>query len=360
MNLKSRLAILPFAFALYASALGSPPPAKTVLAEAENRGRAEHKNVLVLFHASWCHWCHEMQHVMDEPDIKPILEQNFEIVWLTTLESDDKKADENQGSEDLMASMGGANQGIPFYGILNADGKVIVTSMEPLVNKPSQNIGCPSEPDERAYFGRMLKQGAPNLSDGQLAAIDKAFADRATERTVESDRFKHLAELQKAKSFDAILKEVDSLTAQYPTWAADNRASLDGYSLKALLNTAPDKAYALAIKAKGSPEALNFSIIFTAEPGRERRFYDYAVDVLTASYETSKKEKRKSPYVSALARACYLDGNPAKAVDLQQEYIASVKEMLSARTDVKPEMRDRVMGDLDKQLKEYQLASAKK
>ena len=232
--------------------------------------------------------------------------------------------------------------------------------MEPVANKPSQNIGCPSEPDERAYFGRMLKQGAPNLSDGQLATIDKAFADRAAERKVESDRLKHLGELQKAKSFDALLKEVDSLTAEYPTWAATNKVSLDSYSLRALLNTAPDKAFAFASKAKGSPEELNFSLIFTAQPGLEKRFYDYAVDALTANYETSKKEKRKSPYVSALAKACYLDGSPAKAVDLQQEYIANMKEMLAARPDVKQAMKDKVLGDLDKQLKEYQDAAAKK
>ena len=195
MNLKIRLAMVPLGLALCLSALASPPPAKTVLAAAESRARAEHKNVLVLFHASWCHWCHEMQGVMDEPDIKPILDQNFEIVWLTVLESDDKKADENQGGADVMASMGGANQGIPFYGILDPDGKPIISSMAPQANKPAQNIGCPSETEERAYFSRMLKAGAPNITDAQLATIDKGFADRATARAVEADRLKQLAQL---------------------------------------------------------------------------------------------------------------------------------------------------------------------
>jgi len=360
MPLKTRLAILPLALALCASALASPPPAKTVLAEAEGRARAEHKNVLVLFHASWCHWCHEMQKVMDEPAIKPLFEQNFEIVWLTTLESDDKKADENQGSEDLMASMGGANQGIPFFGIVDPDGKTVVSSMAPQAGKPAQNIGCPGEPEERAYFHQMLKQGAPNMTEAQIVAIDKAFADRDTERKAEASRLKHLGDLQKAKNSDAVLKEVDSLTAQYPAWAKDNRVSLDTYSMRALLDTNPDKAYEFATKAKGTPEELNFAVIFTTEPKREKRFYDYAIDALTAENEASKKAKRKSPYANALAKAYYLDGNPAKAVDLQQEYIVSVKEMLSARSDVPPATKDKILGELEKQLQEYQAAAAKK
>jgi thiol-disulfide isomerase/thioredoxin len=360
MTPKNRLALLPLALALCASALATPPPAKSVLAEAENRGRLEHKKVLVLFHASWCHWCHEIQKVMDEPDIKPIFDQNFEVVWLTVLESDDKKADENQGGEDVLASMGGTNQGIPFFGVLDTDGKTISTSMEPQANKPAQNIGCPSEPNERAYFGQMLKAGAPSLTDAQLAAIDKAFADRAAERTVEGNRLKHLGELQKAKDFDGTLKEVDSLTAQYPAWAADNKSSLDGYKLRGLLHTNPDKAYVLATKAKGTPAELNFGMILTAETGLEKRFYDYAVDVLTASYDSGKKAKGKSPYVGALAKANYLAGNPAKAVELEQENIANVKEMLAARTDVKQETKDKILGELEKKLKEYQEATSKK
>jgi hypothetical protein len=206
----------------------------------------------------------------------------------------------------------------------------------------------------------MLKKGAPNLTEVQLAAVDQAFADRSTERTVEAGRIKHLGELQQAKDYDGLLKEVDSLSTQYPAWATDNKTSLDGFTLRALLHVNPNKAYDLAVKAKGSPEELSFSLIFTAEPGQETRFYDYAVEALTANCEHSKKENRKSPYLSALAKACYLDGNPSKAVEHQQEYIASMKEMLASRPEVKQAMRDKILGDLEKQLKEYQDAAAKK
>lgn len=360
MTRTTRLTILSLVLAACASAFASPPPAKAVLAEAESRARADHKNVLVLFHASWCHWCHEMQNVMDRPEIKPIFDQNFEIVWLTVLESDDKKADENQGGEEVMASLGGANQGIPFYGILDADGKAIVSSMAPQANKPSQNIGCPSEPEERAYFRQMLKQGAPKITDAQLAAVDKAFADRSVQRTVETDRLKHLASLQKASDFSGLIKEVESLKAQFPAWAADNKTSLDGYSLRAYVHLNPDKAYELATKAKGSPEELSFSTVLATEPGQEKRFYYYAIEVLTANRAEARRENRKYPYLSTLAKAHFLAGNAPKASELQQEYIADVKEMLTSRSDIKPEMREKIISGLEKQLKEYQDAVAKK
>jgi len=353
-----RLAALPLALALCVSALASPPPAKTVLADAESRGRAEHKNVLVLFHASWCHWCHEMQKVMDKPDIKPIFDQNFEVVWLTALESDDKKAEENQGSEDVMASMGGANQGIPFFGVLDTDGKTIISSMAPQANKPAQNIGCPSEADERAYFRRMLKEGAPSITDSQLATIDKAFADRAVERTAEADRFKHLGALLQTKNYDAVLKEVDTLTTEYPAWAADNKASLDLYSLRALVHTDPDKAYAFAQKAKGSPAELSAVGVFRTE-GLEKRFYDYAVEVLTPYYDHAKN-KAANPYAASLAKACYLDGIPSKAAELQQEAIVSLKDRLTKMKDMPQTQKDKIIGDMEKDLKEYQDAAAKK
>ena len=63
-----------------ASASATPQPAAQLLASAQEQARKEHKNVLVMFHASWCGWCKRLEAVMDRPEYKKLFADNYVIV----------------------------------------------------------------------------------------------------------------------------------------------------------------------------------------------------------------------------------------------------------------------------------------
>jgi len=182
--MKSKISFLPIlilAAGAYARA-ETPPAAATVLANAENAARSAHKNVLVLFHASWCGWCKQMERTMNRPDVKPIFDKNFQIVWLTILENKDKKTDENPGGMDVLKQLGGAeNVGIPFFAIVTPDGKLLSNSMYKENGKADQNTGYPVEPQEISHFMKMMSSDAPHISQGELKMLKAVLDARATE-----------------------------------------------------------------------------------------------------------------------------------------------------------------------------------
>src|SRR3989441_4526334 len=102
-------------------------PAQTLLSEAANTARAENKNVLVIFGASWCGWCRKLDRLLAAPEGSAIA-NHFVVVELTVQESRDKKALENPGGVLVMAQLGGANAGLPFYAFLDAAGKKLANS----------------------------------------------------------------------------------------------------------------------------------------------------------------------------------------------------------------------------------------
>src|SRR5256714_3109532 len=182
--MKSKISFLPILI-LATGALAqasTPPAARAVLADAESAAKAAHKNVLVLFHASWCGWCKQMERTMNRPDVKPIFDKNFQIVWLTIMENKDKKTDENPGGVDVLKQLGGTDKvGIPFFAIVNPDGKVLSNSMYKETGKPDQNTGYPVEPQEISHFMAMMTTDAPHISQADLKVLETVFDARAAE-----------------------------------------------------------------------------------------------------------------------------------------------------------------------------------
>ena len=85
--------LLIFSFLLFANvyAQTKAESADEVIKEAKTEAAKSNRNVFVIFHASWCVWCHRMDTAMNDNFIKSFFDKNYVIKHLTVEESADKK-----------------------------------------------------------------------------------------------------------------------------------------------------------------------------------------------------------------------------------------------------------------------------
>jgi len=154
-----------------------PIPAQEIIVKAVKEADESNKKTLIAFHASWCSWCKRLEAALDRPDVKSVIDRYFVVQWLTINERSEKKALENPGSDKLLAEWTkGVNSGIPFYVLLDSDGKLIASSIRAV--KPGEkpgNIGFPGNEEERIAFVAFLKTAALNISDSEEALIIKGL-----------------------------------------------------------------------------------------------------------------------------------------------------------------------------------------
>lgn len=178
MKYISTLCLALFLFIATGIAQSAPPSADAVLKEASAQASREHKKVFIIFHASWCGWCHRMDSIMNSADCKKLFTDNFVVRHLVVLEAKDKKNLENPGGMDLMEKYHGKGMGIPFWLIFDPQGKLLADGLMRADNvgldQPGENTGCPATKEEVAHFVKVLKQTTA-LNAGQLAVIEKSF-----------------------------------------------------------------------------------------------------------------------------------------------------------------------------------------
>lgn len=157
----------------------NPEPADKVLKDACRQAAAGKKNVMIIFHASWCGWCKKLEASMNDPSCKEFFDKSYVIKYLTILESKDKKNLENPGANDLFEQNGGKGQGIPYFLIFDKKGRLLSDSKMDVAKPGSEtkrsNIGCPASDEEIAAFGEILKKTS-SLNDSQIAIITGRFA----------------------------------------------------------------------------------------------------------------------------------------------------------------------------------------
>lgn len=135
-----------------AGAEGAEALVKAALAEAKGSS----KNLFVSFGAPWCGWCKRMEALMKQPDFNAIFGEYFVKVYVDT---------------DLTPG------GIPWFFIMDGDGKVLITS-----DGPNGNIGCPYKDAEIAHFMRMVKTTSPKADPLKLGKLEAIIREAAKEK----------------------------------------------------------------------------------------------------------------------------------------------------------------------------------
>lgn len=157
-------------FTIAAGKAQQPPAASDVLKEAYATAAKEHKKVMIIFHASWCGWCRKMDSSLNDASVKDFFDKNYVIRHLTILESKGKEALESPGALELNKKWGGENQGLPYWVVLDKNGKILGDSQR----IPSENVGCPAQPEEVAHFITVLKKSS-SIADAQVSLVEKRF-----------------------------------------------------------------------------------------------------------------------------------------------------------------------------------------
>jgi thioredoxin-related protein len=139
--------------------------AKHVLDEALSHASSDDKRVFLAFGAPWCGWCHRLHDWMAQPEIAAILDRDYVIAHIDV--------DRMTGGKEVQKRYQPATSGgIPWFAILDAQGKALATS-----DGPGGNIGYPAQPQEIAHFMAMLKGQAHRINESQLGQIKKSLED---------------------------------------------------------------------------------------------------------------------------------------------------------------------------------------
>jgi len=175
----STLLLTGFLFLSIVGKSQSPEPADAILKEAGSVAAKEKKNVFVLFHASWCGWCHKMDTAMNDNSVKKFFTDNYVIRHLVVYESKGKENLENPGALDLLKKYKGDEKGIPYWLIFDKNGKLLADSkLRPDGGglESGDNTGCPASEKEVTHFVKVLKETS-SLNDDELSVIEKRFRE---------------------------------------------------------------------------------------------------------------------------------------------------------------------------------------
>ena len=163
-------------FSLTASAQ-SKMPAAGIMANAYRQATKEHKNIFVIFHASWCVWCHKMDSCISKSSVKNYFDSNYVIVHLTVQEKDSTK--NTPGAFNYLKRFHGEQSGLPFWVITDNRGAWMGDSY---IRKEGQtkdsvgvNMGCPAEDNEVKAFCELLKKTS-HMNEQQLTEIGRLFS----------------------------------------------------------------------------------------------------------------------------------------------------------------------------------------
>ena len=142
-----------------------PLDARQLLDDALARARQENKRVIAQETATWCGPCKLLSRFLDKH--RRYWEKDY--IWV--------KMDHrwHRAREIMKELRGEADAGVPWWVILDADGKPLATSN----NSQGDNIGFPNGDDGRAHFRSMLEKTRIRLTDAEITALVDALQEDA-------------------------------------------------------------------------------------------------------------------------------------------------------------------------------------
>lgn len=158
----------------YSEAQTKVPAAQEVLQSAYKLASAQHKNVMLLFTASWCGWCRKMDASLNDSSCKKFFDDNYVIVHLTVYETAAKKNTENPGAGDLLKQLNAFNEGIPAWFIYDANGRLLGDCFMRTADGKKVSVGCPASEKEVEAFIKVLKSTS-SLTGNALDIIATVF-----------------------------------------------------------------------------------------------------------------------------------------------------------------------------------------
>jgi thiol-disulfide isomerase/thioredoxin len=154
------------------------PPAKQIIENALSQAKEENKNVMLIFHASWCGWCKKMDASMNDASCKKLFDDNYVTIHLTVDENEKNKNLENPDADVYRKIYHGESAGLPFWVILNQDGKLIgdsfIRKADQTLNEPGENMGCPAAENEVAEFCNLLAKSS-RINEKEMKIIAERF-----------------------------------------------------------------------------------------------------------------------------------------------------------------------------------------
>jgi thioredoxin family protein len=153
--------------------------AETIIKKACKEAAAQNKNVFIIFHASWCIWCHKLDSSINDASCKKFFSDNYVIKHITAFETDDKKNLNNPGGIEFLTAHHAADQGIPAWFIFDSNGNLLADSQLRKngagFNVEGSNIGCPANETEIKYFISVLQETS-HITDEEKSAVTKRFS----------------------------------------------------------------------------------------------------------------------------------------------------------------------------------------
>ncbi|MCR9235015.1 MAG: thioredoxin, partial [bacterium] len=127
------------------------------------QAKEQNKRVIVQETATWCGPCRLLSLYLDRE--RKIWERDY--IWI--------KLDHRwTGSSEIMKKIrAGAQGGIPWWAILDADGKILATCNND--EEDGQNIGFPSSTSGREHYQKMLEKTAIRLNSMEINELVEAL-----------------------------------------------------------------------------------------------------------------------------------------------------------------------------------------